>query len=191
MIHKNNLSWKEYKKGSMLLKQKLYHGINRLFLSHGNLSMAELLSHYVGHCWRSNDEIICDVLLWTISHRRANVARLTRTYLLQLCTNTGCSLEYLPGEMDDKDGWREEICACSVTYENDVNSPIALSFIFAVIRHVDVSYWLNHYEGLNNSCICKHTHTQSHTHTHTHIRIYIYIYIYIYMYIYILPHDYK
>ena len=28
---------------------------------------------------------------------------------LQLCSDTGCSPEDLPGTMDDKDGWRERI----------------------------------------------------------------------------------
>ena len=41
-----------------------------------------------------------------------------RTYLQQLCANTGCSLEDLPGAMDDRDGWWErvrEICVSSET----------------------------------------------------------------------------
>ena len=28
-------------------------------------------------------------------------------YLHQLCADTGCSLEDLSGEMDDRDGWKE------------------------------------------------------------------------------------
>ena len=45
-----------------------------------------------GHCWRSWDEIISDVLLWTPSHGRAKAGRLARTYIQQLCEHTGCSL---------------------------------------------------------------------------------------------------
>ena len=51
------------------------------------------------------DEFINDVLLWTPSHGRAKVGRPARTFLQQLCVNTGCSLEDLPGVMDDTDGW--------------------------------------------------------------------------------------
>ena len=36
-----------------------------------------------------------------------NVPRLTRTYLQQLCTNTGCSQEDLSDAMDDRDQWWE------------------------------------------------------------------------------------
>ena len=36
-----------------------------------------------------------DVLLWTSAHGRASVERPTRTYLQQLCADTGCSLEDL------------------------------------------------------------------------------------------------
>ena len=65
------------------------------------------------HCWRSRDELLSDVLLRTPSQRRAKVGRPARTYIQQLCTDTGCSLEDLPEAMDDREGWRErvrEIC---------------------------------------------------------------------------------
>ena len=60
-----------------------------------------------GHCWRSNDELISDVLLWNPSHRSADARRPARTYLQQLCMGTGCCLEDLPNAMDDRDDWRE------------------------------------------------------------------------------------
>ena len=70
-------------------------------------------------CWRSKDELISDILLWTPSHGWAKVGRPAITYMQQLCANTGCSLEDLPGAMDDIDGWQErvrEIRAGSVTW---------------------------------------------------------------------------
>ena len=39
----------------------------------------------------------------TPSHRRASVGRTTRTYLPQLSTDTGCSLEDQSGVMDNRD----------------------------------------------------------------------------------------
>ena len=56
-----------------------------------------------GHCWRSEDELISDVLLWIPSHGRAKAGRPARTNLQQLCANTGCSLEDLPRAMDDRE----------------------------------------------------------------------------------------
>ena len=72
-----------------------------------------------GHCWRSKDELISYVLQWTPSNGRADVERPARAYLQQLCTDSGYSLEDLPGAMDDWVGWRErlrEICASDMTW---------------------------------------------------------------------------
>ena len=64
---------------------------------------------HTGHCWRSKEELICDILLWTLSQGRAKIGRPTRTYIQQLCTDTDFSLEDLPGSMDERDGWRERV----------------------------------------------------------------------------------
>ena len=64
---------------------------------------------HAGHCWRSRDELISDVLQWTSSHGRAKAGRPARTYIQQLCTDTGCILADLPGAMDDRDGWWERV----------------------------------------------------------------------------------
>ena len=76
-------------------------------------------TRHVGHSWRSKDELLSDVLVWTPSHGWAKVGQLARTYTQQLCADTGCSLEDLPGVMDDRDSWWErvrEICASSTTW---------------------------------------------------------------------------
>ena len=64
-------------------------------------------TRHAGHCWRNRDELISDVLRWTPSHGRAKARRPARTYIQQLCANTGCSPEDLPETMDDREGWRE------------------------------------------------------------------------------------
>ena len=66
-------------------------------------------TRHAGQSWRSNDEFICDVLQWAPSQGRAKAGRPARTYLQQLCADTGCSSEDLPGAMDDKKGWREKV----------------------------------------------------------------------------------
>ena len=50
-------------------------------------------TRHAGHCWRSRDEFISDVLLWTSTYGRAKPAQ---TYIQQLCEDTGCSPEDLP-----------------------------------------------------------------------------------------------
>ena len=66
-------------------------------------------TRHVVHCWRSRDELISDVLLWTPSQGRAKTGRPACTYIQQLCADTGCNPEDLPGAMDDKEGWQERV----------------------------------------------------------------------------------
>ena len=63
----------------------------------------------VGHCWRSRDELIRDVLLWIPTHGRAKAGRPARTYIQQLCEDTGCCPEDLPRAMNDREEWRERV----------------------------------------------------------------------------------
>ena len=66
-------------------------------------------NRHAGHCWRSKDKLISKILSWTSLHRRANLRRLIRTYLQQLCTDTGCSLEDLPEVMNDRAKCRKRV----------------------------------------------------------------------------------
>ena len=62
-------------------------------------------TRHAGHCWRSKDELISDVLLWTPTYGRAKAGRPARTYIQQLCEDTGCSPEDLPEAMNDREKW--------------------------------------------------------------------------------------
>ena len=99
-----NKSWRQHP-----AKQQLYG-----YLQSITKTMQVRRTSNAGYCWRSKDEIISDVLQWTPSHGRS-----ARTYTQHLCTDTGCSLENLPGAMDYSDGWHErvrEICASCATW---------------------------------------------------------------------------
>ena len=61
------------------------------------------------YCWRSKDKLISDLLLWTPAYGRAKVGRPARTYIQQLCEDTGCSPEDLPESMNDMEKWRERV----------------------------------------------------------------------------------
>ena len=72
-------------------------------------------TRHMGHCWRSRDKLISGILLWT----PAKAGQPARTYIQQLCANTGCSLEDLPEAMDEREGWWErvrDICADGTTW---------------------------------------------------------------------------
>ena len=76
-------------------------------------------TRHAGHCWRSWDELISDVLLWNPSHGWAKAGRPARTYIQQLCEDMGCSPENLTEAMNDWEEWRErvrDICAGGTTW---------------------------------------------------------------------------
>ena len=66
-------------------------------------------TRHAGHCWRSRDKLISDVLLWTPTYGRAKAGLPARTYIQQLCEDTGCSSEDLPEAMNDREKWRESV----------------------------------------------------------------------------------
>ncbi len=64
---------------------------------------------HVGPCWRSRDELIRDVLLWTATCGGAKAGRPAQTYIRQLCEDMGCSPEDLPEAMNDREKWRKRV----------------------------------------------------------------------------------
>ena len=94
-----NESWRQHP-----TKQQLYGHLPPI-----TKTMQVRRTRHAGHCWGSGDELISDILLWTPSPGRAMAGRPARTYIQQLCTDTGYSLEDLPGAMDDRDGSQERV----------------------------------------------------------------------------------
>ena len=94
-----NKSWRQYP-----TKQQLYGQLPPI-----TITIKVRRTRHAGHCWRSRDELISDVLLWTPSHGRAKAERPARTYIQQLCDDTECSLEDLPEAMNDREEWRVRI----------------------------------------------------------------------------------
>ena len=66
-------------------------------------------TRHAGYCWRRRDELISDVLLWTPTYGRAKAGRPVRTYIQQLCEDTGCTPEDPPEAMNDREKWRERV----------------------------------------------------------------------------------
>ena len=92
-----NKSWRQHP-----TKQQLYGHLPTI-----TKTIQVRRTRHAGHCWRSRDELISNVLLWTPSHGRAKTGRPVRTYIQQLCADTRCSPEDLPEAMDDREKWRE------------------------------------------------------------------------------------
>ena len=76
-------------------------------------------TRHAGHCWRSRDELISDVLLRTPSYGWAKAGRPARTYIRQLCADTGCSLEDLAEAMEVWSERESEISVLIVRHDDD------------------------------------------------------------------------
>ena len=116
-------------------------------------------TRHAGHCWRSRDELIRDVLLWIPTHGRAKAGRPARTYIQQLCEDTGCCPEYLPRAMNDREEWRERV---------------------RDIRATSSIWWWWWYIYIYKDI---HIHTCVYIYIYTYLHEFDDIYIYIYIYI--------
>ena len=152
-------------------------------------------TRHAGHCWRSRDELISDVLLWTPTYGRAKAGRPARTYIQQLCEDTRCSHEDQPEAMNDRGKWQERvkgypcyqhdmmmmmiyICKldsalnnlqCLMCHKTKLNKTQPNQSLFYIM--IFKSIW-----SIQENTTLK---VYTRTHTHTHTRAYIYIYIYI------------
>ena len=104
-----NKSWRQHPKRHQLFGHQLFG--HQLF---GHLppitkTIQVRRTRNAGHCWRSRDELISYVLLWTPTYGRAKAGRPVRTYIQQLCEDMGCSPEDRPETMNDREMWRESI----------------------------------------------------------------------------------
>ena len=94
-----NKSWKQHP-----TKQQLYGHLPPI-----TKTIQVRQTRHAGHCWRSRDELISDVLLWIPSHGHAKAGPQARTYIQLLSADMGCSPEDLPEAMDDREGWQERV----------------------------------------------------------------------------------
>ena len=79
-------------------------------------------TRHAGHCWRTRDKLISDVLLSTPSYDRKKAGRLARTYMQELCEDTGYSPEDLPEAMNDREEWRKRVRDMLAAWHDDDDS---------------------------------------------------------------------
>ena len=89
-------------------------------------------TRHAGHCWRSRDELIRDVLLWTPTHGRAKAGRPARTCIQQLCEDTGCCPEDLSRAINYREEWRERV--------RDIRATSATWWWWWYIERVSLAY---------------------------------------------------
>ena len=60
-----------------------------------------------GHCCRSKNEVVGDLVLWELKHGKRSVERQARTFVDLPEADTGVPRDCLPAAMDDRVGWRK------------------------------------------------------------------------------------
>ena len=81
-------------------------------------------TRHVGHGWRSRDELIREVFLWTHSYGREKAGQPARTNIQQLCVYAGCSFEDRRAGMGDREGWRERVRDYPCWRRNEIIMPV-------------------------------------------------------------------
>ena len=98
-------------------------------------------TRHIGHCWRSKNVLISDVLLRIPSRGHICVGWLAKTYFKHLCANTECYLENLPRGMADRDWWSERErererggrgSFFSSHFDDDINKFSLVTFCYSV-----------------------------------------------------------
>ena len=64
---------------------------------------------FIGHCWRSKEELISQTILWKPSHGYHSIGRPRKTYIDQLLTDIGLEYNDLPKLLDDRTSWKDMV----------------------------------------------------------------------------------
>ena len=94
-----NISWKQHP-----TRQRLYGDLPLVCTTIKHRRMT-----FAGHCWRSKDEIVSDLLLWAPKHGYTKTGKPHKTYISQLMQDTGCQPEELGTAMEDRDDWGRRV----------------------------------------------------------------------------------
>ena len=63
---------------------------------------------FSGHCWRSKNKVVRDLILREPKQGKRNVGGQAGTFVDLLEVDTGVPRDCLPAAMDDRDGWRKK-----------------------------------------------------------------------------------
>ena len=122
-----NKSWRQYS-----TKQQLYGHLPPIMRT-----IKVRRTRHGGHCWRSKDELISNLLLWTPSHSRAKAGRPARTYIQLLCEDTGVALRTCRKWWTiGKGGERGSVISVLMAWQNDDdNEDLVLNNLQWLICH--------------------------------------------------------
>jgi len=99
-----NISWKQHPS-----KRELYGNLPPI-----STTLKDRRLRFAGHCHRSKDVLVSDLILWQPKHGKRTPDRLSRTFIDQLADDIGCARDNLPVLMNDRMAWRERVNECRV-----------------------------------------------------------------------------
>ena len=73
----------------------------------------------MAHCYRSEDELITDVLLWTLAHKRASISQPSDTYISSVRTQGTTQKTYQKRWLIGIDGVRDSGNPLLSVYHDD------------------------------------------------------------------------
>ena len=86
-----------------ITNEVLYAGLPRI-----STTIREGRLRFSGHCWRSKNEVVSDLVLWEPKLDKRNVGGQARTFVDLLEADTEVPRDYLPAKMEDRVGWRKK-----------------------------------------------------------------------------------
>ena len=95
-------------------------------------------TRHAGHCWRSREELISDELLWTPTYGRAKAGWPARTYIQQLCEDTGCSPEDLQWTIGRSGKRGSEISVLVARHDDDDDDLCFVIWLFTSLKLASV-----------------------------------------------------
>ena len=66
----------------------------------------ERRTRFVEHSFRSKNELVSDLLLWAPEHGNRRRGRPHKNFIDQLMEDAGCTIEELPGKMNNRGNWK-------------------------------------------------------------------------------------
>ena len=92
-----NVIWRQ-----RITNEVLYVGLPRI-----STTIRKRCLRFSGHCWRSKNEAVNDLVLWEPKHGKRSVGGQARTFVDQLEADTEVPRDCLLAAKDDRVGWRK------------------------------------------------------------------------------------
>ena len=113
-----NVTWQQ-----RITNEGLYGGLPRI-----SSTTWERRLWFSGHCWRSKNEVVSDLVLWEPKHSKRSVGGHARTFASLLEADIGVPRDCLLASMGDRVGWRKRPMGVDWGRPSSSSLSVCLSF---------------------------------------------------------------